>query len=602
MISRPLEEYALIGDLRSAALVDRGGSIAWLCWPRFDSPACFASLLGSDGNGFWRVAPAAEVRAVERAYRTDSLVLETTYVCETGRVRVIDAMLPGSEAPRVVRSIVGEAGSVPMRMEMRIRFDYGQTVPWVHRRGGAQVAISGPDGLVLHSDVEVRGESLSTVADFTVEAGAHVAFDLASFRSYRETPGPVNVRDALQRADAFWRQWAGGCSYEGPHRDAVVRSLLTLKALTFNATGAVVAAPTTSLPERLGGVRNWDYRYCWLRDATFVLVAFLNAGYDAEAHAWRSWLLRAVAGAPANLQILYGIGGERRIIEYEADWLDGYAGSKPVRIGNAASEQLQLDVYGEVIDVMYQAHRAGLRPDEDEWALSRAVVDAVEQRWCEPDRGIWEVRGEPRHFVHSKVLAWVAIDRAIRAAEEGGLDGPVERWRALREQIHAQVCEQGFDGKRNAFMQSYGASIVDASALLIPLVGFLPPNDLRVRGTLAAIEQTLLRDGFVQRYEQPDAGVDGLPPGEGAFLACTFWLVDNYVLAGRDDEARELFERLLTIRNDVGLLAEEYDPRDRRLLGNFPQAFSHVGLVNSAFNLSKGVGPALQRADAADRA
>lgn len=596
-MSRPLEEYALIGDLRSAALVNRYGSIEWLCLPRFDSPACFASLLGSGRNGFWRIAPTYGVKDVEREYRPQSMVLQTTFICETGTVRILDAMLPWSDSPRVVRYVICDKGSVAMRMRMRIRFDYGQTIPWVQRRGGATVAIAGPDALVLHSDTDVHGENYSTVADFTMEAGQRVGFDLAYFRSYDEAPGPVNVRDQLERTDAFWRQWASGCTYEGPHREAVIRSLLTLKALSYDGIGAVIAAPTTSLPERLGGVRNWDYRYCWLRDATFVLVAFLNAGYDAEAYSWRGWLLRAVAGAPSRLQILYGIGGERRVPEYEIPWLDGYAGSKPVRVGNAASEQLQLDVYGEVMDVMYQAHRAGLRPDTNEWALSRAVVETVEQRWCEPDHGLWEVRGDVHHFVHSKVLAWVAIDRAIRSVEESAdLEGPLDRWRELRERIHAEICERGFDAEQNTFVQYYGATCIDASALLIPLVGFLPPDDLRVQGTLRAIEKRLLVDGFVLRYEQPNDSVDGLPPGEGAFLACTCWLIDNYALLGRDEDARALFARLLSVRNDVGLLAEEYDTKSRRLVGNFPQAFSHVGLVNSAFNLARANAP-LQRAE-----
>ncbi|MGD1066400.1 MAG: glycoside hydrolase family 15 protein [Vulcanimicrobiaceae bacterium] len=597
MMSRPLEEYALIGDLRSAALVNRYGSIEWLCLPRFDSPACFASLLGSGRNGFWRIAPTYGVKDVKREYRPQSMLLQTTYVCETGTVRVIDGMLPWDTAPRVVRYIICDEGSVAMSMRMRIRFDYGQTIPWVHRRGGATVAIAGPDALVLHSDVDVHGENFSTISDFTVEAGQRVGFDLAYFRSYDEAPGPVNVRDQLERTDAFWRQWASGCTYDGPHREAVIRSLLTLKALSYDGIGAVIAAPTTSLPEQLGGVRNWDYRYCWLRDATFVLVAFLNAGYEAEAYAWRGWLLRAVAGSPSRLQILYGIGGERHVPEFDLPWLDGYAGSKPVRVGNAASEQLQLDVYGEVMDVMYQAHRAGLRPDTNEWALSQAVVETVEKRWREADHGLWEVRGEARHFVHSKVLAWVALDRAIRAAEEGALEGPLDRWRAVRDEIHADVCANGFNAEHNTFVQYYGATIVDASALLIPLVGFLPADDPRVKSTLAAIEKSLLIDGFVRRYEQPTSEVDGLPPGEGAFLACTYWLIDNYVLAGRDDDARDLFARLLAIRNDVGLLSEEYDTRNRRLVGNFPQAFSHVGLVNSAFNLSKCNGPAQQRGE-----
>ncbi len=596
MMSRPLEEYALIGDLRTAALVSRYGSIEWLCLPRFDSPACFAALVGEGTNGFWNLAPQGGIKDVQRAYRPDSMILETTYVTETGRCRVLDAMLPKSSTPRVVRLVIGDEGHVPLRMQMKVRFDYGRTVPWVHRRGGALVAVAGPDAIVLHSDVETRGENLSTIAEFTVSANDRVAFDLAYFRSYGETPGPIVVRDALERTDAFWRQWAGRCSYQGPDRDAVVRSLLTLKALTFAETGAVVAAPTMSIPEKLGGVRNWDYRYCWLRDATFVLVALLNAGYEAEAYAWRGWLLRAVAGAPSSLQILYGIAGERRIPEFELSYLRGYASSTPVRVGNAASEQIQLDVYGEVLDVMYQAHRAGLTPDEDEWDLTKAVVATVEKHWRSPDSGLWEVRGEPRDFVHSKVLAWVALDRAVKAVEQSGLDGPLDRWRAAREQIHEDVCANGYDAERGTFVQSYGSKIVDASSLLLPLVGFLPPDDARVRGTVAAIEQSLLRDGFVMRYEQPDAGVDGLPPGEGAFLACAYWLVDNYVVAGRDGDARAMFDRLLSIRNDVGLLSEEYDVANRRLVGNFPQAFSHVGLVNAAYNLAMKAGPAQQRA------
>jgi GH15 family glucan-1,4-alpha-glucosidase len=598
MMSRPLEEYALIGDLRTAALISRYGSVEWLCMPRFDSGACFTALIGEGNNGFWNLAPLGTVKDIRRRYRDQSMVLETTYVCDTGECRVLDAMLLDSGGSRLVRHVIGERGHVPMRMQMKVRFDYGRTIPWVHRRGGAVVAVAGPDAVVLYSDAPMHGENHTTICEFTVSANERVSFDLAYFPSYAVAPGPLAVRDAIEKTDAFWRQWAGRCKYEGPYREAVLRSLLTLKALTFAETGAVVAAPTTSLPERLGGVRNWDYRYCWLRDATFTLVALLSAGYESEAYAWRGWLLRAVAGAPSKLQILYGIAGERRLPEFEAPWLRGYAASTPVRIGNAASEQLQLDVYGEVLDVMYQAHRAGVTPDDDEWSLTKAVIETVERRWQDADCGMWEVRGEPQDFVHSKVLAWVAMDRAVKAVEESGLDGPVDRWRALRDQIHAEVCEKGFNTKQNAFVQSYGSEFLDASALLMPLVGFLPADDPRVRGTVEAIEQRLIHDGFVWRYEQQNSDVDGLPPGEGAFIACTFWLSDYYVLAGRHDDAAATFERVLAIRNDVGLLSEEYDLANHRLVGNFPQAFSHVGLVNAAYNLSagRGTGPAQQRA------
>jgi len=595
-MSRPLEEYALIGDLRTAALVSRYGSIEWLCLPRFDSAACFSALVGEGGNGFWNLAPLAGVKQVKRAYRDQSMVLETTYTCENGECRVLDGMLLDSGGPRIVRHVVGVRGRVPLRMQMKVRFDYGRTIPWVHRRGGAIVAVAGPDAVVLYSDVPMHGANHTTISEFTVGANERVSFDLAYFPSYAVAPGPLAVRDALEKTDAFWRQWAGRCSYNGPYREAVVRSLLTLKALTFGDTGAVVAAPTCSLPEKLGGVRNWDYRYCWLRDATFVLVALLSAGYESEAYAWRGWLLRAVAGAPSKLQILYGIAGERRIPEFEAPWLRGYAGSTPVRIGNAAAGQLQLDVYGEVVDVMYQAHRAGVTPDEDEWSLTRAVVETVERRWREPDCGMWEVRGDPQDFVHSKVLAWVALDRAAKAVEESGLEGPVDRWRALRDEIHDEVCAKGFDTKHDTFVQSYGSKLLDASSLLMPLVGFIAADDPRMLGTVKALEKRLVHDGFLWRYEQRNDKVDGLPPGEGAFLACTYWLCDYYAMAGRRDEAKEIFERLLSIRNDVGLLSEEYDVENKRLVGNFPQAFSHVGLVNAAYNLASSTGPAVQRA------
>lgn len=595
-MSRQIEDYALIGDTRTAALVCRDGSIDWLCLPDFDSAACFAALVGEEENGSWKLAPAGRVTAIRRAYREDSMVLETTYELEDGgRVRVVEAMLPGTNAPRLVRLVIGEAGSVAMRSQLRIRFDYGRVVPWIHRASGTVVAVAGPDALALYADVPLRGEGLSTVAEFTVEAGRQIGFEMAYFPSYGELPGPSDTVTALRHADVFWREWARTCRYDGPWRDAVVRSLLTLKSLTDARTGAVLAAPTTSLPEQLGGVRNWDYRYCWLRDATFVLVALLNAGYEEEAFAWRAWLLRAVAGNPDQIQILYGLRGERRVPEFEAPWLRGYDDSRPVRIGNAAAEQLQLDVYGEVADVMFQAHRAGLAPDTDEWSLTSAVVASVEHRWSEPDRGLWEVRGPARHFVHSKVLAWVALDRAITAVEHFGLDGPADRWRALRAQIHADVCAQGYDPKRETFTQSYGSQEIDAATLLIPLVGFLPPEDPRVIGTVRAVERELLVDGFVRRYTQPTAATDGLPPGEGAFYACGFWLADNYVLQNRRQDARALFERLIGTANDVGLLSEEYDAGKKRLVGNFPQAFSHVGLVNTAYNLASESKPADQR-------
>lgn len=582
-----IEDYALIGDMRTAALVGLDGSIDWLCAPRFDSPACFAALVGTAENGRWLLAPADAALSVSRRYVGDSLVLETTFTCENGTVTVRDAMLPEG-GPRIRREVDGIAGRVAMRMEYVVRFDYGSIVPWVRREYGGLLAVAGPDALLLRTEIETRAEGYRTVADFTVEAGDCVPFDLSYFASYEEAPGDL-VGDSVAQTRAAWEQWREGCAYEGPHRDLVIRSLLTLKALTFDATGGIVAAPTTSLPEHLGGVRNWDYRYCWLRDATFTLYAFLNAGHTQAAVAWRNWLLRAVAGAPSDLQIVYSIRGGRRIPELELPWLDGYQGARPVRIGNDAHGQFQLDVYGEVIDLLSASHRFGIATDDYEWSVSSAIINEVERRWKEPDRGLWEVRGKPQHFTHSKVMAWVAFDRGVTGIETFGFQGPLERWRAARDEVHAQVCELAFDRVRNAFTQYYGSEGLDASTLLIPSVGFLPPDDPRVVGTVAAIERELLRDGFVMRYTQTDElGPDPLPPGEGAFLACSFWLVDSYVLAGRVDEARALFERLIALANDVGLLAEEYDPIAKRQVGNFPQAFSHVGLINSAFNLVHG--------------
>ena len=596
-MSAPLEDYALLGDNRTAALVRRDGSIDWCCMPRFDSPACFAALVGSEDNGFWRLGAADPKAKIARAYRENSMVLETTYDTGGGRARVVDAMVLEDNHVRIVRRVTGLKKRVAMRCELRIRFDYGSVVPWLSHVDGGIVAIGGPDAAVVYADVPLHAQGLSHVAEFEIDEKQNVAFELVFYPSHeRRAPDRSSALTAIERTDATWHAWSQACTYDGPYNEAVLRSLLTLKALQFGASGAIAAAPTMSLPEELGGVRNWDYRFCWVRDATFVLTALMNAGYRDEAQAWRAWLLRAVAGSPSDLRILYGLLGQRRIHEYEADWLSGYDGSRPVRIGNAASTQFQLDVYGETIDVMYQARRAGFPSEEQEWALSTAVIEAVEKRWHEPDQSLWEIRGEPKQFVHSKVLAWVALDRAVRAVENFGLDGPVARWNAVRAQIHDEICANGYDPKRETFTQSYGSEALDAATLLIPLVGFLPPDDPRVRGTIKAVERELIRDGFLLRYSPADAAFDGFPPGEGAFLACNFWLCDAYALTGRYDDAVKTFERLLKIRNDVGLLAEEYDPHAKRQLGNYPQAFSHVGLVNTAFNLHAATKPAEQRA------
>jgi GH15 family glucan-1,4-alpha-glucosidase len=599
-VAEPLEDYGLIGDLQSAALVGRSGSVDWLCFPRFDSGACFAALLGTEEHGRWLIEPRSGIRSARRRYRGDTLILETEFECDEGAIRLIDFMPPRGRDPDVVRIVEGVRGSVPCSMELIIRYDYGSIVPWMRRiEDGSRLAVAGPDGLCFRTPVESRGENLTTVADFTVAEGERVPFVLTWFASHLDPPQEIDPELALLETDHFWSEWASRCTYEGEWRDAVVRSLVVLKALTYLPTGGIVAAPTTSLPERLGGVRNWDYRYCWLRDATLTLDSLLLAGYTDEAHAWRSWLLRAIAGDPADLQIMYGVAGERRLTEFEVDWLPGYEGSRPVRIGNAASQQFQLDVYGEVLDAAYESIRRDMGASEHGWRLLRRMMQFVEFEWDARDEGIWEVRGPPKHFTHSRVMAWVAADRAVRLVEEFGREGPVERWRQLRDDIHAQVCEQGYDAERGAFVQSYGSKLLDAALLMIPLVGFLPPDDERVRGTVDAIQRELVEDGFVRRYEESEdaAAVDGLPPGEGAFLPCTFWLADALALMGRTDEAREIFERLLAVRNDVGLLAEEYDPRLGRLVGNFPQAFTHVGLVNSAFNLSAALtGPAERRA------
>jgi GH15 family glucan-1,4-alpha-glucosidase len=580
-----LEDYALIGDCYTAALVGRDGSIDWLCFPRFDSGACFAALLGAPQHGRWLLAPHGEARATRRRYRGNTLVLETEHETEGGAVTVIDCMPVRSQAPDLVRVVEGKRGSVRLRMELIVRFDYGSIVPWVQRIDGGISAIAGPDRLILRTATSLVNENFTTTADFTVSAGERAAFTLTWHPSYEYAPPLTDPGDAILQTERWWREWAEHCCYQGPYRDAVVRSLITLKAMTYAPTGGIVAAPTTSLPEQLGGVRNWDYRFCWLRDATLTLLSLLNAGYIDEARAWRNWLLRAVAGHPAEAQIMYGLAGERRLTEWEVPWLPGYEGARPVRIGNAASNQFQLDVYGEVLDALYHARLLGLEPEPTGSKMIGTLLNFLESNWVKPDEGIWEVRGPRQHFTHSKVMAWVAVDRAIKAVENFGLEAPVERWRQMRAAIHEQVCREGFDGGLNSFVQSYGSKELDASLLMIPLVGFLPASDPRVGGTVAAIERDLMRDGFVQRYASKRA-TDGLPPGEGAFLPCTFWLADNLYLLGRHDDARKLFERLLGLCNDVGLISEEYDAAARRLVGNFPQAFTHVALVNTACNLS----------------
>ena len=592
-----IEDYALLGDLQTAALVGRSGSVDWLPFPRFDSSSCFGALLGGREHGRWLIAPAGAGPATDRRYRDDTLILESEWQTNGGRVRVIDFMPPRETTPDIVRIVEGLDGSVEMRTELVIRLDYGSVVPWV-RRLDAQtlLAVGGPDALVLRTPIDLEPEGMTHTAEFTVRAGDRVPFVLTWFPSHTDLPRTVDAEDALRDTNSFWSEWMRDCSYQANHAQAVRTSLVVLKALTYLPTGGIVAAPTTSLPERIGGVRNWDYRYCWLRDATFTLYALMNAGYTTEARAWRDWLLRSVAGDPENAQILYGVGGQRRISEFELDWLPGYAGSRPVRIGNAAHEQFQLDVYGEVMDALHQARVRGLDPDDHAWSLQRTLMDFLEGVWDRPDEGIWEVRGPRRHFTHSKVLAWVAFDRAVQGVERFGLRGPVDRWRRLRADIHAEVLREGFNVELNSFTQSYGSDELDASTLLIPILGFLPADDPRVVGTVDAVMRELMRDGFVERYRVKEHNdVDGLPGGEGVFLPCSFWLVDALLMMERDDEARELFERLIGVSNDLGLLAEEYDPGEKRLLGNYPQAFTHVGLVNSAFNLSHHEGPMHQR-------
>jgi GH15 family glucan-1,4-alpha-glucosidase len=585
-----IEDYGLIGDLQTAALVSRHGCIDWLCFPRFDSGACFAALLGDEENGRWSLRPASDITSTRRRYRGDTLVLETELACDEGVVRLIDFMPPRGEAPDVVRIVEGVEGTVPMKMRLSIRFDYGSIVPWVRRRAEGLHAVAGPDALLLATPIDLVGRNLHTEAEFDVAPGDRVPFVLTWFPSNQDLPQHTDAEQALVDTDDFWREWVTDCVHVGRFREPLVRSLVTLKALTYAPTGGIVAAATTSLPEALGGVRNWDYRYCWLRDATLTLLALVRAGYDGEARAWRNWLLRAIAGRPGEVQIMYGIAGERRLTELELEWLSGYEGAAPVRIGNAASRQRQLDVYGEVLDALYHARLAGLEPSKDTWALIRKLLQWLEKGWREPDEGIWEVRGPRRHFTHSKVMAWVAFDRAVRMIEEDGLDGPVDRWRALREEIHDEVCREGLSEKLGAFTQSYGLDRLDASLLMIPLVGFLPADDERVVATVAAIERELVEDGLVARYraDEENTDVDGLPPGEATFLPCSFWLAQVYALQGRLDEAETLFERLLGLRNDLGLLSEEYDVKAGRLVGNFPQAFTHLTLVDAALTLDEG--------------
>ena len=585
-----IEDYGLIGDLHTAALVSRAGSIDWLCLPRFDSGACFAALLGGPEHGRWLLAPTSDDARVSRRYRPETFILETTFELDEGAVRVIDFMPPRTANPVLARIVEGVRGEVEVATELVIRFDYGSAVPWVTRVDGALVAIAGPNALRIDTPADLRGEEMTTVGEVVVSPGDRVPFVLSWFPSHEHVPEPVDAGDALGRTESFWAEWSGACEYDGDWAEPVRTSIRVLKALTYEPTGGIVAAPTTSLPEWIGSVRNWDYRYCWLRDATLTIVALIDSGYLDEARAWRRWLFRSAAGDPSDLQIMYGVAGERRLLEFEVEWLPGLEGSAPVRVGNAASEQLQLDVYGEVIDAFYTGRVHGLEASDHAWQLTRHLLAFLENAWRRPDAGIWEVRGPNRHFTHSKVMAWVAFDRAVRTVETWGHDGPVEHWRALRDEIHADVCRNGYDADLSTFVQSYGSKRLDASVLLIPLVGFLSPDDPRVIGTVDAVGRGLSRDGLIARYEadEENVEVDGLPPGEGVFLPCSFWYAANLALIGRSDEARELFARLVGLRNDLGLISEEYDPVAERMLGNFPQAFTHLTLVACAYVLEKG--------------
>jgi len=598
-LTSKIEDYGLIGDFQTAALVGCDGSIDWLCWPAFDSDACFAALLGTHRNGRWLIAPAEAVTKSSRRYWDNTLILETRFETESGVVALIDFMPPRGKASDVVRLVRGVRGRVRLTMQLVIRFGFGVDIPWVRKtEDGALLAIAGQDMTVLRTPVETRGEDLTTVADFEISEGQTIPFVLTYGSSHLPIPEPIDPAQALQDTEDFWAEWCSHCTYKGDNSDLVMRSLITLKALTYEPTGGIVAAPTASLPEKLGGTRNWDYRFCWLRDATFTLLALMNSGYTEEALAWHNWLLRAAAGSPANMQIMYGILGQRRLLEWEADWLVGYEGARPVRIGNAAHAQLQLDVYGELIDAFYQSRLAELKLDDESWALARAVIEHLEEVWDEPDHGIWERRGERRHYVSSKVMTWVAFDRAIKGAEKFGLEAPLDRWRSLRDQICRDVCEKGFDPAQNAFVESYGSQLLDASILLLPAVGFLPASDPRVRGTIAAIEKYMMRDGFVLRHDPREVS-DETQPIEGAFLACSLWLADAYVLAGEIAKAQALFDRVVAVANELGLLAEEYDSAVTRQTGNFPQALTHIALINTAHNLCDAMKasekPAVQR-------
>jgi GH15 family glucan-1,4-alpha-glucosidase len=598
-LSEKIEDYALIGDCETAALVGRNGSIDWLCWPAFDSDACFAAILGTPKNGRWLVAPSDDATAISRRYLGDTLILETRFETKDGTVALIDFMPPRGKASDIVRLVRGLAGTVKMRMELVIRFGFGVDIPWVRRIDHSLLAVAGQDMTVLRTPVETRGQDLTTVSDFEVKAGETVPFVLTYGPSHLDPPAPIDPEIALQETAKFWQEWSSRSRHDGEYRDLVMRSLITLKALTFGPTGGIVAAPTTSLPEKLGGARNWDYRFCWLRDATFTLLALMNSGYTEEASAWHNWLLRAAAGSPANMQIMYGIWGQRRLLEWEAGWLDGYEGAQPVRVGNAAHAQLQLDVYGELIDAFHQSRMAKLKLDDQAtWALECAVLQHLAEVWDQPDHGIWERRGEPRHYVFSKVMTWVAFDRGIKSAETFGFKAPLLHWRALRDAIHRDVCNNGFDAEENAFVESYGSKLLDASVLLLPAVGFLPADDPRIRGTIAAVEKHMMRDGFVLRHDPREISGEKQPI-EGAFLACTLWLADAHVLAGDLDKAQALFDRVAALANDVGLLAEEYDSVARRQTGNFPQALTHIALINTAHNLSAArhasEKPAMQR-------
>ena len=592
-----IEDYALIGDCESAALVSRDGSIDWLCWPRFDSDACFAALLGTPEHGRFRIAPEDEPSKITRRYRPNTLILETRFETAGGAVTLIDFMPIRGRNPDCVRVVVGERGTVKMCAELVLRFGYGAVVPWVQKLGdGALRAIAGPDMVVLRTPVNLRGENMKTVGAFTVSEGDRVPFVLSYGPSHLPIPEAFAADAALQDTETFWNEWSRKGRSEGPWADAICRSLITLKALTYAPTGGMVAAPTTSLPEHIGGNRNWDYRFCWVRDATLTLLALMNAGYYEEAQAWRDWLTRAVAGRPEQMEVMYGVAGERRLTEWEVPWLPGYENSAPVRIGNAAHSQLQLDVFGEVMDTLHQGRRGGLSASESGWDVQIALLDHLENIWREPDHGIWEVRTAPQHFTYSKAMVWVAFDRAIKSAGMFGLPGDVERWRAVRDEVCADVTAHGWSEARNSFVRTYGGNELDASLLLLAPVGFVKPDDPRYRATVEAIERDLVVDGLVLRYDSRNAR-DGLPAGEGAFLACSFWLADAYLLLGRRDGAERLFCRLVGLANDVGLLSEEYDPRAKRQLGNFPQAFSHVALINTAFNLTRAEKPAEQRSD-----